>query len=180
MYSQKERRKSDGVNAGSMADIAFLLLIFFLIATTIDVDKGITVKLPPYTPEPVSTDIPDDRVISVKVNAANQLLVEKQLTEVSNFRKKLKNIILNPSKRDDYPSRPSLAIVSLQNDKGTSYEQYIEIYNELKAAYRELWEEASDSRFSKSYAQLNSLEQKRIRKDFPFVVSEAEPTDYSK
>lgn len=179
MFNNKDRRSFEGVNAGSMADIAFLLLIFFLIATTIDVDKGITVKLPPYDPDPISTPLPQSRVITVKVNASNQLLVENEFLEIRDFKKKVKNIILNPLSRPDYPSKPSLSIISLQNDKGTAYDKYIEVYNELKSTYRELWEKESDRKFGKTYAQLNKPEKKAVHKEFPFVVSEAEPTNYA-
>ena len=126
----KDRMKNE-VNAGSMADIAFLLLIFFLVTTTIDVDKGVLVKLPPWSDEP-----PEDlkmtsrNIYSVLVNANNELLVRGEPSKLSDLRSDTKEFIMNPRKMDDMAEDPRKAIISLKNDRGTSYETYLEVYNE--------------------------------------------------
>lgn len=172
-------RFDNQVNAGSMADIAFLLLIFFLVTTTIDVDKGITVKLPPWTPEEETVDIPRRNVLAVKVNRNNELLVRGEVIPVSGLKDRTIEFILNPNQRTDMPRNPRVAVVSLQNDRETSYEIYISVYNELKAAYNQIRQEEALKRYGKAYENLNRDEQKSIRKDIPLVISEAEPTDFA-
>ena len=180
---KKNNRVSNEVNAGSMADIAFLLLIFFLVTTTIDIDKGITVKLPPWSNEEVDpTKLNKRNVFSVLVNADNQLLVRGELAEVEELRERTKEFIVNPEKREDLAEKPTKAIISLKNDRGTSYETYIQVYNELKAAYNELWTSKLNTLPGYSDAIFNSdlpLEIRRqVRAEIPFVLSEAEPTNF--
>lgn len=173
------KRFDNQVNAGSMADIAFLLLIFFLVTTTIDVDKGITVKLPPWTDEPITQDVIKRNVLSVKVNRNNELLVRGEVLPISILKDRTIEFILNPKQRTDMPRNPRVAVVSLQNDRETSYETYISVYNELKAAYNQIRQEEALKRYGKAYDNLNREEQKTIRKDIPLVISEAEPTDFA-
>mgnify|MGYP000223634873 CR=1 FL=1 len=174
----KDRMKAE-VNAGSMADIAFLLLIFFLVTTTIDVDKGVLVKLPPWSNEPPpEMKLNSRNVYSVLVNANNDLLVRGEPKLLRNLREDTKEFIMNPKKRDDMAEIPTKAIISLKNDRGTSYETYLEVYNELKAAYNELRETEAQKRFGKSFEFLDKVRQKEIRADIPLVISEAEPTNF--
>lgn len=174
----KDRLKNE-INASSMADIAFLLLIFFLVTTTIAEDKGILVKLPPWSDvEPDVTKMKTRNVYSVLVNAQNQLLVRGQVTSIRDLRKNTKEFIANPMKREDLSESPKKAIISLKNDRGTNYKTYLEVYNELQAAYNELWEEESLRRFSVSYEKLPAAQKRTIRNEFPLIISEAEPTSY--
>lgn len=178
MKLSKQRRRFDNeVNAGSMADIAFLLLIFFLVTTTIVVDAGISVKLPPWTNDPLPP-ISSKNVLSVKINAANELLVEGERAEVLSLKDTAKEFIMNPDKRDDLPSKPNRAVIAIQNDRGTSYETYLGVYNELKAVYNELWENEAQTQFNKPYDKLSKENQRTIRNYIPLVISESEPTDY--
>ena len=179
MLNKKQRKNDNSINAGSMADIAFLLLIFFLVTTTIAEDQGITVKLPPWekTPPPPRPLI-DHNVLTILVNSNDELLVEEEKTEVENLKQMAKEFISNPAKRADRPKAPANAIVSLRNDRQTSYTAYIEVYNELKAAYRELRDEEAQRRFRKdTYEQLLPEQKKEISALIPLVISEAEPTD---
>lgn len=179
MRNKKVKRKpKNEVNAGSMADIAFLLLIFFLVTTTIDIDKGIRVMLPPFVDDVELTDVSSKNVLSVKINAQNQLLVEGEIMEVPELRATTKHFIMNPNNDLDKPSKPTKAVVSLQNDRGTNYEIYLEVYNELKAAYHELWNEKANNMYGIAYENLDKVRQKQIRSLIPLVISEAEPTDY--
>jgi biopolymer transport protein ExbD len=174
----KDRLKQE-VNAGSMADIAFLLLIFFLVTTTIDVDKGVLVKLPPWSDEPPEEMKLNSRnVYSVLVNANNELLVRGEPKNIRNLRDDTKKFIMNPQKSEDMAEDPKKAIISLKNDRGTSYETYLEVYNELKAAYNELREEEAVRRHGKSFEFLSRDEQRAIRSKIPLVISEAEPTNF--
>lgn len=164
-----------------MADIAFLLLIFFLVTTTIVEDKGITVRLPPWSEEePDITQLKTRNVYSVLVNAQNQLLVRGQPMSIRDLRSNAKEFIANPYKREDYSEKPTMAIISLKNDRGTSYKTYLEVYNELKGAYNELWNEASLKKYGLPYDEdkLPLAYRKAIRSEIPMVLSEAEPTAF--
>lgn len=178
--ARKKKRMSNEVNAGSMADIAFLLLIFFLVTTTIDVDKGITVKLPPWSEEePDITKLKKRNVYSVLVNAQNQLLVRGELANIEQLRENAKEFIANPKKMEDMAEKPTKAIISLKNDRGTNYETYLEVYNELKAAYRELWDAEAQKLYGTPYSdEMPRAQRKEIKGRIPFVLSEAEPTNF--
>lgn len=173
-------RVANEINAGSMADIAFLLLIFFLVTTTIDVDKGVLVKLPPWSDEePDITKLNKRNVFSVLVNAQNQLLVRGEPTNVDDLKERAKEFIANPQRREDLAEAPNKAIISLKNDRGTKYKIYLEVYNEVKAAYSELWEEEAQRKYQLPYGDdLPTAYRKEIRSKFPLVISEAEPTNF--
>ena len=173
-------RMSNEINAGSMADIAFLLLIFFLVTTTIAEDSGILVKLPPWSEEePDITQLKERNVYAVLVNAQNQLLVRGQVMDIDKLRENTKEFIGNPKQRPDYAEKPARAIISLKNDRGTSYGTYLEVYNELKGAYNELWDDLSRKNYGKPYSDdMPFAERKAIKEEIPFVLSEAEPTNF--
>lgn len=172
-------RLSNEINAGSMADIAFLLLIFFLVTTTIVEDKGILVKLPPW-----SDDIPDitkmnsRNVYSVLVNASNDLLVRGEPMDIEQLRENTKEFISNPDQLSNLAETPTKAIISLKNDRGTNYKTYLSVYNELQAAYNELRNEEALRRFGKEYEACSGAQRAEIRNDIPLVISEAEPTAF--
>ncbi len=177
--SKKKSRGVPEINAGSMADIAFLLLIFFIVATTMDVDSGILTKLPPM-PEEQQEDPPeikDRNVLTVLVNAKDQLLVEGEWSDVTQLRETTKEFIVNPLKKESLPEDPTKAVVSLQNDRGTSYNAYIQVQNELKAAYNEVRDEKSKEMFGKKFDALSESQQKQIQSIYPIKISEAEPKD---
>ena len=145
------KRSAPEVNAGSMADIAFLLLIFFLVTTTIETDSGINRKLPPIEDIEDPPIIKQKNIFTVVVNKNNQLLAEEELTEISDLRAMAVEFLDNgggegeeacnycqgtgnPKSSDN----PDKAIISLKNDRETSYKVYIAVQNELVAAYNEL------------------------------------------
>ncbi|MEQ8324071.1 MAG: biopolymer transporter ExbD [Vicingaceae bacterium] len=184
------RRELPEINAGSMADIAFLLLIFFLVTTTMDTDGGLTRKLPPM-PEEQLEDLPEVKqrnVFEVLVNANDQLLVEGQLMLVSELREAAKEFIVSNPSREDLPEFKltdvqffgeqypvSKQIISLQNDRGTSYEMYIKVQNELVAAYNELRDELAMNKFGKLYNDLEEDQGDAVQDIYPQRISEAEP-----
>lgn len=173
-------RMSTEINAGSMADIAFLLLIFFLVTTTIVEDKGITVKLPVWSEEePDITKLNKRNVYAVLVNAQNQLLVRNEPMRIDDLKNNAKEFIANPFNRPDLAEKPTKAIISLKNDRGTEYGTYLAVYNELKAAYNELWDELCLKKFGVPYSDdLPTAWKKAVRDEIPFVISEAEPTNF--
>ena len=146
----KKNRMANEINAGSMADIAFLLLIFFLVTTTIAEDKGVLVKLPQWSEEPPpELKLNTRNVYSVLVNAQNQLLVRGDVMDIKDLKNNAKIFIANPQKLENMAESPKNAIISIKNDRGTKYQTYLEVYNELKSAYNELWEEAAMVKFGK-------------------------------
>ena len=191
------KREISEINAGSMADIAFLLLIFFLVTTTMDTDTGLIRKLPPPPEDnPEDIDVKQRNIFEVLVNANDQLLVEGEYIQVSELRAKAKEFIKgdknNPNmpefKVEDVPvfgaMEVSKQIVSLQNDNGTSYEMYIKVQNELIGAYSELRNELANQKFGKSYDELVAQSETSeelgsqldaIKAIYPQRISEAEP-----
>lgn len=176
--STARQRLSNEINAGSMADIAFLLLIFFLVTTTIIEDKGIKVKLPPWTEDESSIDIISRNVFTVLVNMDDELLVRGKQIPLEALKDYAKEFIANPANNEEFAKSPKKAIISLQNDRETSYSAYLAVYNELRAAYKELWDDLSNHRYGKPYTDGMSLVMKKaIRAEIPLVISEAEPFD---
>jgi len=177
--ASKKNRMTNEINAGSMADIAFLLLIFFLVTTTIAEDKGVLIKLPPWSNEPPPPLVLNTRnVYSVLVNADNQLLVRGELMDIKTLKENTKKFIANPENAPNMAVAPDQALISLKNDRGTKYSTYIEVYNELKSAYSELWDDAALKKYKRPMSELNGAEEDEIKKEIPFVISEAEPTGF--
>jgi len=185
-------RKAPEINAGSMADIAFLLLIFFLVTTTMDVDTGITRKLPPPVEEPdQDIDVKERNVMKVLVNSRDRLMVNGKFVDISMLKETAKDFMAIHPDNPDYPEvqpkfidelnrevMTSKGIISLKNDRGTSYAMYIAVQNELAAAFNEMKNDLSVSLFGIKYTQLVNEDQiKGINKAIPVRVSEAEPED---
>ena len=172
-----KRRGLPQINAGSMADIAFLLLIFFLVTTTMDQDTGIARKLPPMPEEEQEKppEIKAKNIYVVLINANNELLVEGEWTQISELKNGAKKFINNNGRDPASSDNPQKAIISLQNDRGTQYVTYIRVQNELAAAYNELRNEASLNKYGEIFTNLNKKQQKEIKKMYPQKISEAEP-----
>jgi len=179
------------INAGSMADIAFLLLIFYLVTTTMDTDKGINRMLPPYDEELIEDPPPikDRNIFTVLVNSSDQLLVEDDYLQISELRAKAMEFIDNNGDGsceycDGYnistsSDNPDKAVVSLQNDRGTSYGMYVKVQNELVAAYEDLRERYAQEKYGRSYRTMDDEADadilKEIKLAYPQKISEAEP-----
>jgi len=188
-------KKIPQINASSMADISFLLLIFFLVTTSMAVNQGLARRLPaPIPPDQKveDTDINKRNLLVVKINSANQLMVQGMEMDVKQLRAKAKEFILNVN---DDPSLPKLFeedfgapigvlkytkehVISVQNDVDTQYQAYLNVQNELVAAYNELRDECARKYFHKGYNELDEDQQKQIQKIYPQKISEAEPKNY--
>lgn len=174
----RKSRSVPEINAGSMADIAFLLLIFFLVTTTMDSDAGLQVKLPPWPdpsqPPPTSTQNNRD-VLEVLINANNQLLVEKKIMKVNELNEFTKQFLTNEGRDPNMATSSKKAIISLKNDRGTGYETYVSVYNELIRAYNEVRDEAAEKKFGKPFSKLTKKQKDEIKDMHPMKISEAEP-----
>ncbi len=190
----RKQRKVPQVNNSSSADIAFLLLIFFLVTTSMDTDKGLIRKLPPPVPvdqEQQDIDIKQRNVLEVLINSNNMLMVEGEPLELSALRDKAKEFIANEENLETLPEKEIVEVpffgqqavtkyhvISLQNDRNTEYQAYLEVQNELVAAYNELREELAKRKFGKSYEDLMEDQQKAIQTIYAQKISEAEPKNY--
>lgn len=198
-----KRKAPPEVNAGSMADIAFLLLIFFLVTTTIETDQGISRKLPPMEDEPDPNEnlIKEKNIFTVLVGRDDRLLVENNLMDLKDLRQAAIDFLDNggdgscvfcQGSKDPLSSdNPDKAIISLQNDSETSYKAYISVQNELVAAYYFLRDRECMKRYGKTYRELEAMfddpktpegtkakiepRLKDIQTLFPQKLSEAEP-----
>ena len=184
-------RKAPEINAGSMADIAFLLLIFFLVTTTMDVDTGITRRLPPPVETPDDIKVIERNVMTVLVNNQDRLMVQGKPTDVSTLKDLAKDFMAIHPDDGQYPQTDlkyieelnrelmtSKGIISLKNDRGTSYDMYITVQNELAAAFNEMKDELSRELFGVNYTQLVDEDRiKGINQAIPIRISEAEPED---
>lgn len=203
------RRETPEINAGSMADIAFLLLIFFLVTTTMDVDSGISKKLSEKPPKDYVPPIIKQRnIFEVNINRNNQLLVEGEAMEIADLKTAAQDFIDNgggDGKVEDGVStgpctyckgakniassdHPNKAIISVQSDRGTEFDTYIQVQNELLRAYRDLRNRLSLEKYNVSFTELEQnykddkgnedLKKKvdDIKKSYPQIISDAEPT----
>jgi len=196
------RRSSPEVNAGSMADIAFLLLIFFLVTTTIETDSGISRKLPPIEEIEEDVIIKQRNIFTVLLNGKDQILVEDELMELEDIRAAAIEFLDNgggsgeeacdycKGKRDPKSSdNPDKAIISLKNERETSYAAYISVQNELVAAYTHLRNVRAEDLYGESYSEMmknyrdvnwpgnkQKLKEKinNLRKEYPQKLSEVQ------
>jgi biopolymer transport protein ExbD len=190
----EDKRQIKEINASSMADIAFLLLIFFLVATTMNVDTGIARMLPPIPPEEQRSkdlEVKERNLLPIFVNQWDVIMVAGQPAHISQLTDAVKRFVLNPTEDPDMPEKKDTAIalpdgttwnypvsegvVSLTSDRSTSYNVYVQVQNELTRAFNELREDVSQSKFRKSYTSLSKEEQEAVADAVPQKISEAEP-----
>lgn len=176
------KRDIPEINAGSMADIAFLLLVFFLVTTTMDIPTGLQVALPPISEEPPEDSKQKKReVLEVLVNANDQLLVEGAPLTINKLRQKTIDHLTNEGRNPTLSTSSVKAIVSLKNDRGTSYDMYVQVYNELTAAYNSVRDDYSKAKYGKPYSELDPKRKsdipkiKEVKAKYPKKLSEAEP-----
>lgn len=189
------KKKVPEINGSSMADIAFIALIFFLMVTTMDKEEGIARQLPPIPPEDQKVEdqqVNRRNIIQVKINANDRLLAGGVPMDVSQLKDKIKEFMTNPNDDPNLPEKEvkeikgigpvpvSKGVISLQNDRGTTYQAYITVQNELVKAINELRDDFSMRTFGKKYAKLDEEQQNAVRDAVPQRISEAEPKDVKK
>ena len=192
-------RKTPEVRADSQADIAFLLLIFFLVATTMNSDKGLSRVLPPLPPEDVKVEdikVKERNVLLVFVNAAGQITAGNESMDIRGLKDKAKEFILNPMDDENLPEKKdteidlgdgskwtypvSEGVISLQTTRDTNYEVYIMVQNELSRAFNEVREQVSMQKFGHAFADLTEDQRSAVTKAVPQKISEAEPRQGAK
>ena len=193
-----DKRKVQEINAGSMADIAFLLLIFFLVATTMNVDTGLMRMLPPMPPENQKQEdvkVKERNLFLVLVSGSGNIMVgtpnHQEITDLRQIKDRTKEFILNPMDDENLPEKKdkeieladgskwvypeSQGVVSLQTDRNTDYQVYIQVQNELTRAFNEVRDEVAMQKFGKKFAELEKEDRDAVVKAVPPKISEAEP-----
>ena len=189
-----KNKKAPEINASSQADIAFTVLIFFLVVSTMDIDTGIVRVLPPMADPNVKQEdikVKERNLLLVFVAGSGNIMAGGKVISLDALKDKAKEFILNPLDDKDLPEKKptvldmpdgskwtypvSEGVISLQNTRDTSYERYIQVQNELTRAFNEVRDEVSMSKFGKKFADLSDAESKVITKAIPMKISEAEP-----
>ena len=187
----KQKKKVPDLSAGSMADISFLLLIFFLVTTTMDVDSGITRRLPPPVEDPeMDVKVKERNIMNVMINKYDKMLVNGKPGDITTLKEMTKQFITPDPNNEKAPETEvkeiellgnvmlSKGVVSLKNDRGTSYLMYISVQNELARAFNEMKDEMSLKYFGEHYADLTDQDKiDAINKAVPVRISEAEPEE---
>lgn len=190
--ARNKQRDNPEINSSSMADIAFLLLIFFLVTTTIANDRGLSLLLPPdpETMEQMDIKIPERNIFKIQVNSADKLLVEGEpLTDVTAIKPMIKEFVLNNGRNPELSDTPKDAIVSFKTDRGTSQEMFIEVLDQVQGAYydmyadrvgvtnkqwRDISNDLSDPENKRLYDKGRGLKDGKV--EFPMNISIAEPS----
>ena len=189
------KKKTPAINSSSTADIAFLLLCYFLMTTTMGSQTGLSRRLPPMPDK--NQKVEDQKVnrrniIVVKINSADRIYAGSEPIDVSQLKDKIKEFLTNPTDDPTLPEkeekeiegygkyRVSKGVISLQNDRGTSYRAYIAVQNELVKAVNELRDEFARSKYGRSFNGLTEEQQDIVKKAVPQNISEAEPKDVAK
>lgn len=186
------KRSTPGLNTSSTADIAFLLLCYFLMTTTMGSQTGLARRLPPI-PD-ANAQVQDQKInrrniILVRINSSNKVFAGSEPIEIPYLKDKVKEFLSNPNNSANLPEKKleliegfkevqvSKGVISLQNDRGTSYSTYIAVQNELVKAVNELRDEFAVAHFGKPFVRLSEEEQGWVKKAVPQNISEAEPKD---
>lgn len=173
-----KKRKIGGaeIPTSSMADIAFLLLLFFLVATVIDVDTGLGLSLPEFIDNPETVEVPKDRMAAVLINENGDVLLDGNLISIPQIKNALKPRIVS---KIELPASKKL-IVSLKTDRKTNYNKYIQTLDQIKLSFFEVRDDISKERFGNKFNDLNKEQQDEIKEKVPIIISIAEPEQIKK
>lgn len=183
------KREAPEINAGSMADIAFLLLIFFLVTTTMDVNMGIERRLPQKQPPnaPPPPKIKKKNLFIIDINGKDEMLVRDKETKIQDLEVAAKRFIDNNAsgectycqglKDPESSDKPQKAVIAIKTNRRTSYKFYLAVQNELGRAYKELRDAYAESIYGRSYDDLNKVHKKKVREAYPMIISEAKPIE---
>ena len=186
------KKKTPAINSSSTADIAFLLLCYFLMTTTMGSQTGLSRRLPPMPTEDQQLEthtLHKRNILIVKINSHDRLFAGGEPMEITFLKDKVKEFLTNPTNDPNLPEREmkeiegfgqypvSKGVISLQNDRGTSYQAYIAVQNELVKAINELRDDFSYNNFGKKFMALDEDQQNIVKDAIPQQISEAEPME---
>ena len=192
----KKKRSMPQVNSTSSADMAFMLLLFFMLTTSMDTDMGMPRRLPPPPDKSVQQTDPELKIkkrniLQIMINTHNQILCGGEYIEIRQLKDRVKAFIQNENDDEKLPEKNDVEVpyfgtmrvtdrhvISLQNDRGTSYQAYVDVQNELAAAYTELRNDVSRNKWGRNYADLTEEQQEAVQKIYGQKISEAEPKNY--
>jgi biopolymer transport protein ExbD len=179
MLLKKRQRDDVEIEGSSMADIAFLLLVFFLVVTTIDVDTGIGLVLPPIPDDIEPPPIRERNMLRILVNAQGMVLLNDEPVSIAEVRDRVTDFVDNPTNNPNLSESPDDAIVSIKTDRRTPYNVYIDMLDEVMGAYNSLRNQASMDLFGVPYNSLedDSVQQEQVREMYPKRISIAEPDE---
>ena len=176
---KKRNSREAEIPTASMADIAFLLLIFFLVTTTIDADKGIYMQLPPKLEETEPPEIRQRNLLNILVNSDGTVLMDNEVTNVGQIRATVKRHVTNNGVDPDLSENPDKAVTSFKTKRGLPYETYIEVLDEIKSAYNEIYDSESQSIAGVDYgvykSRLGEDDVDMVKEKYPVKISLAEP-----
>lgn len=178
MFKKKRGREGAEIPSSSLADIAFLLLVFFLVVTTIDVDTGIGLVLPPPPdPEQPPPEVRERNMLKILMNAQGGILINEERVVLRDVQDRVIAFVTNRGVDPNMSESPQLAVVSIKTDRQTEYERYIEMLDEVRGAYRIIWDQEARARGFRDYAHFRTVEGEPnpIRREFPMNISLAEP-----
>lgn len=196
----KSKRKVPGINGSSTADIAFILLIFFLITTSMDTDKGLKRRLPPMMPkeeQQQDIEINERNIMQLLVNRSDQIAISRdgsiEYVSLEDLKDRVKLFIVNPSDDPKLPEKETRLIeglgnrtvttasyaISIKNEVETSYQMYISVQNEMIKAYNEVWDEVAQREFGQKYDDLSSEKQKMVVEMYPMHITETPLSELS-
>ncbi|WP_333845065.1 ExbD/TolR family protein [Alistipes dispar] len=197
------KRQIQEINAGSMADIAFLLLIFFLVATTMNTDTGLMRMLPPMPPENQQQEeikVKERNLFLVLISGSGNIMAgvlgKQEQIQLSQLKDMAKEFITNPMDDENLPEKVdreidmadgskwtypvSEGVVSLQTTRDTGYQAYIMVQNELTRAFNEVRDDVAQRKFGAKFSELNEDQRNAVSKAVPLKISEAEPRNIKK
>ncbi len=190
----RRAKKTPGINGSSSADIAFMLLIFFLITTSMDTDKGLLRRLPPLAPKQQNdkpVEVNERNVMRLLVNRNDEIVISKSLNEIElvkieNLKDRAVEFILNPNDDPNLPEKKMRECgilgnqmvvtagyaISLKSEIESSYQMFVNVQNELLRAYKEVWETYAQKKFKRSFESLNKAQKKAVTEAYPIHISE--------
>ena len=188
MFIRRHRKSVPQLNTASVADISFMLLILFLVVTSMDDDNGMSRMLPPLATEQQPTAMSQRNVLRILVSPNNDITINDDTVSVETLRERVVEFVDNPNNDPNLPEKVateiallgtvdvSKGVISLRNDRGTSYDMYLQVQNELTAAIKEMRDDLSTAHFGKKFADITEQQREAIEQAIPVAISEAEPT----
>lgn len=165
MFGRKRDHRVPGLNTTSTADISFMLLIFFLVTTSMDADKGITRELPPIDKksENTPTNVPDNKMLRLRIDNEGRLFCNNRPMNISSLKDSVENVVERGGKNH---------VIQLRTERNASYDSYFHVQNEIIAAYNDIRNRKSEEAYGESFEELSQPQKESIIKAVPQRISE--------